>query len=432
MSVPSNSPLTPGPDVKFGLWAAPESPVTIEYSLVVIEEIRHDVAEGFQRLSRGGIEVGGVLYGTFEGSTVRVLAMRPISCEHARGPGFVFSDKDRMNLHEQLLRDKDDPHLQGLVSVGWFLSHTRTEIFLNESDQEIYSIFFPSPWQITMVVHPGRNNAMRAGFFVRGADGSVKTDASLLEFNFPDRLAAFLDRPGERGPRERGERRAPSFRRPEPMEMPVRERLEIRERAAAVDEIAVAAPSFGQPPAHPPSSRRKWLWLVGWAVLIVVAAVFGLRMWMANSTVEPISLSVVEHDGQLQIEWNRTAKPVTQAVSATLEIIDGANSQTISLSKAELAAGRFTYQRKSGDIEVRMTVQNASGVKMQEASRYLGRAPETPQSSQELTDLQKRRDELEAEVQRLRQENNDQAARIQQLERLLRVLQARLGIDSGK
>ena len=77
-------------DVKFATWNVAESPITIEYSLIVIEEIRHAVAEGFQRLSRGGIEVGGILYGTRDGRTVRVMAMRAIACEHARGPAPVF------------------------------------------------------------------------------------------------------------------------------------------------------------------------------------------------------------------------------------------------------------------------------------------------------------------------------------------------------
>src|SRR6204780_5764460 len=108
-------------EVKLASWNVAEIPISIEYSLVVIEEIRHAVAEGFQRLSRGGIEVGGILYGTRDGRTVRLLAMRPIACEHARGPGFLFSDKDRVALNEQLLRDKEDPQLEDLISVGWFL-----------------------------------------------------------------------------------------------------------------------------------------------------------------------------------------------------------------------------------------------------------------------------------------------------------------------
>ena len=75
---------------KFGTWTAPESPVDIEYSLVVIDEIRQAVTEGFQRLSRGGIEVGGVLYGSVEGRTVRIAALREIVSRTRRGPHFPF------------------------------------------------------------------------------------------------------------------------------------------------------------------------------------------------------------------------------------------------------------------------------------------------------------------------------------------------------
>src|SRR3984957_1870108 len=162
-------------ETKFGSWNVAESPIEIEYSLVLIEEIRHEVAEGFQRLSRGGIEVGGVLYGTRDGRTVRALAIRPIVCEHARGPAFVLSDKDKAALKEQLDQDRQDRRLEGWVPVGWYISHTRSEIALVDSDLEIYSTFFPAPWQVTLVIRPGRAGRMRAGFFVREADGTVKS-----------------------------------------------------------------------------------------------------------------------------------------------------------------------------------------------------------------------------------------------------------------
>src|SRR4029077_1292307 len=96
-------------DLTFGTWSAAASPVTIEYSLVVIEEIRHEVAEGFQKLSRGGIEVGGVMYGVRAGQTVRIMAIRPAACEHANGPAFRPSERDRAALHEQLRLDLADP-----------------------------------------------------------------------------------------------------------------------------------------------------------------------------------------------------------------------------------------------------------------------------------------------------------------------------------
>jgi len=425
-------------DVKFGSWSVTESPVMIEYSLVVIEEIRHEVAEGFQRLSRGGIEVGGVLYGTRDGRTVRVLAMRPIACEHARGPGFLFSDKDRVALNEQLAHDKEDPQLQDLISVGWFLSHTRSEIALTESDLEIFSIFFPAPWQVALVVRPGRGGSMRAGFFVREADGTVRGERSYLEFNFPDRLAGVIDRvvperppdrpTRERPPRENTERRVP----------PYRDRAESTGMTIAVAPARREAPVLAQPPdpgpqfLPPQPAKRKWPWLLAWALVLIAAIVFGLRYWMP-STPEPISLAVVERDGELQIEWNHAAKPVANAIRGSLQIMDGSESRTVALTPQGLASGKFTYQRKSGDVEVRMTVENAGGAKSQEASRFLGRppvaAPVAGVVSPDVAELQKRREELEAEVQRLRRENAAQSDKIQQLERTLRVLETRLNID---
>ncbi len=418
-------------DLKFGLWTVPESPVTIEYSLVVIEEIRREVAEGYQRLSRGGIEVGGALYGTRDGRTVRIMAMRPVACEHARGPGFIFSDRDRAALHEQLLRDQEDPHLEGLISVGWFLSHTRSEILLSETDQEIFSIFFPAPWQVTMVVRPGRGGSMRAGFFVRSEEGVVQAERSPQEFNFPDRLAGLPDRTPERPSRERerGLRNAhpaPSFYRAEAVApAPAPERPEM----PAAEEFEIPGPQLLRPP--PP--RRKWPVLLAWAAVVLVAAVLGVRFWMTGAPPEPIGLQVLEHDGQLQIQWNHAAKPVASATAGALEITDGTEPRTTKLTRQDLAAGQFTFLRKTGEVTVRMTVQNPNGGRTEEASRFLGPPPAPPQTPQESAEVQKERQDLEAEVQRLRQANGAQAARIQQLERTIRILSTRLGIvDPGK
>jgi len=411
-------------EMKFAAWNVAESPITIEYSLIVIEEIRHAVAEGFQRLSRGGIEVGGILYGTREGRTVRVLAMRPIACEHARGPAFLLSDKDRMALNEQLTADAEDPHLDGLISVGWFLSHTRSEITLSDSDLELYSIFFPAPWQVTLVVRPGRGSSMRAGFFVREGDGTVRSENSYLEFNFPDRLAGVLDRaPASRPERIPGERRLNVMPRSEAFQSSAGAVAAARHEAPP--EREVAPPSFGQPQFTQPSSpKKKWPWLVGWAALVILAAVFGLRYWMFRPAQEPISLGVIERDGQLRIEWNHSSRPVTAAVHGTLVINDGKDTQTFALSPRELTAGNYTYERKTGDVEVRMSVEDSDGGKVQEASRFLGQPPVKIDAG-ELTDLKKKREELEAEVARLTRENRGQEEKIQQLQRTVQIMQAR-------
>lgn len=163
---------------------------------------------------------------------------------------------------------------------------------------------------------------------------------------------------------------------------------------------------------------------MGWAVLVILAAVFGLRYWMLRPTQEPISLSVLEHDGQLRIEWNHAARPVTSAVHGTLVINDGRNTQTFALSPRDLTAGNYTYARKTGDVEIRMSVEDADGVKVQEASRFLGQAPVTVDPN-EMGDLKKKRDDLEAEVERLTRQNREQEDKIQQLQRTVQIMQAR-------
>ena len=409
-------------DVRFASWSAPESPVTIEYSLVVIEEIRQEVAEGFQRLSRGGVEVGGVLYGSREGRTVRILAMRPINCEHARGPAFLLSDTDRQALEDQLKHELEDPRLSGMICLGWFCSHTRSEIALPEADQQIYEAYFSAPWQVTLVIRPGRGGSMRAGFFVREHDGTVRCESSYLEFNFPDRLAGVLDRPA------RAER--PGSSRPHT--------VYFREGGPtpARRELTVAAPAPAMPapiegpkllPAPPP--RSKWPWLIGWGVVVVIGIIFGLRYFVVRPVSEPLSLSVAERNGQLQIAWNKLAKPVESATRGTLTITEGQNPLTFVLTPQALAQGTFNYERTTDDVEIQLTLDEPGGAKAEEATTFLGATPTKADSDTNVKAVEKERDELKQEVETLKRQNAEQTDRIQQLERNLKVLQSRLGIE---
>jgi proteasome lid subunit RPN8/RPN11 len=366
------------------------------------------------------MEVGGVLYGTRDGRTVTVLAMRPMACEHARGPAFLLSDQDRSILAEQLEHEGEDPRLEGLICVGWFLSHTRSEIMLSDSDLEIYRDCFGAPWQVTLVIRPGRGGSMRAGFFVREADGTVKSESSYLEFNFPDRLAGVLDR-------------SPRVERHTPERRSLGGHARAAEAAAAPvpfrRESPQSMPSLGAGPqllpAPPP--RSKWPWLVAWAVVVVTLAFFGVRAFVLSPRTDPIALSVLEHDGQLQIQWNHNARSVTGASGGTLDIADGKDTRHVPLSPQDLAKGGFTYQRNTGDVEVRMAVEDSQGKKIEERSQYLGSAP-TKIDSQEMRDLQQQKDALQAEVDQLRRANGAQAERIQELERAQKILETRLGI----
>ena len=219
-------------------------------------------------------------------------------------------------------------------------------------------------------------------------------------------------------------------------------------RAEATAPAALPVPSFGQPPQaeagapqFPDEATRKsrWMWLTLWAVLVLAAAGGAAYYWMPwplhwpQTARESLSLAVAEHEGQLAIQWNPAAKAVRTAARGSLEIIDGADTRTIALQPVELAAGRSTYVRKSGDVQVRMTLEDSDGGRTEEASRFLGRPPAAVVGKQDLLDLQKQRDDLQSEVSQLRRQNEEQATRIQTLDRTLRILQTRLGItDQGK
>lgn len=98
-----------------------------------------------------------------------------------------------------------------MVPVGWYHSHTRSDLRLSEEDLDLHREFFPKRWQVCLILRPERARPLRAGFFVREADGSLKTGPSRLEFT-PEashRFKGFVSRqalPAEPAPASGGDR----------------------------------------------------------------------------------------------------------------------------------------------------------------------------------------------------------------------------------
>ena len=405
-------------EAAFETWGVGDSPVAIEYSLVVLEEIRQQVSQGLLRFSRGGIEVGGVLYGVRDGRKIRIQAVRPIPCDHAAGPSFALSPDDRAQLETQLAEDAQDPHLQGLIRVGWFVSHTRGELTMTQADLEMFSTYFRDPWQVTLVIRPGRGSAMRAAFFVWEIDGTVRTDHSYKEFNFPDRLSGVIESPLRA---ERGEMRA-GFRNLPPLPTPLAPVERQRSAPLSVFEGSQYLPT------PMPVEHKRWPWFVGGLAVLAVLAVVGLRFFAQTTPPEALGLVMTEAQGQLQIEWNSTSRTVLRATKGRLNITDGTATEKIALTRGQLSEGHYLYTRKGGDVEVRMEVDGTAGA-LAESSRFLGRpvaaAPAPGGDSQQ---LETQRAALQAEVDRLKSQNSALNDRIQQLERTQRILEIRLGI----
>ena len=169
-------------DSGFRSWAVDGHAIQIEYAVPVMEEVCANAVDGLFRFRHGGMEVGGVLFGTAAGGRIRILTYRPLECEHALGPRFVLSARDRAVLKDLLHAPQREPELQELEPVGWYHSHTRSGVELSSHDLEIFDSYFPHPWQVALVIRPDNYGPARAGYFFREPDGTVHAEAAYEVF----------------------------------------------------------------------------------------------------------------------------------------------------------------------------------------------------------------------------------------------------------
>jgi hypothetical protein len=122
------------------VWAPPESPVRIEYSMEVLREAaRHE---------------RGLLYGIRDGATVRLVAAR----------------RDQANRDDRLAQ---------LDLLGIYALRARGEIFMTELDMEHLE---RTGGSLALLVA-----GIQAGFFVYEPDGVIQTIKSYQEFSLFDR-----------------------------------------------------------------------------------------------------------------------------------------------------------------------------------------------------------------------------------------------------
>lgn len=223
-------------------WSAPECRFTAAYLPRVLDDIRLAVIDAFFSLPRGGAEIGGILLGDFRKGEVRITGYAAIECEHAFGPSFTLSSRDQARLAEILAETRRSS--PGRPAVGWYHSHTRSEIFLSDADQEIHRRFFPEAWQAALVLRPHTFQPTRAGFFFREEDGSIRGDASYREFD----LDPLPPRPNGAVAEPASPPRAPA---------PRRESTRPKPASAAAAGLRPPASVEKPPPASPPAAAPR-------------------------------------------------------------------------------------------------------------------------------------------------------------------------------
>jgi proteasome lid subunit RPN8/RPN11 len=416
----------PENDGGFGFWNAQNSPVRIEYSIAALEKAAAEAVDGLYRFRHGGAEVGGVLYGTVVNGVMRIEAVRPLECEYAFGPRFVLSDRDKAKLVELTEAYEQDPELAGLYPVGWYHSHTRSEIELSPRDMEIYERFFPERWQVALVLRPEQYGPVRAGFFFRERNRYVRSDQTSHEFligmqrgqpEVVDGASAAV----EADPAPEAEvayEEDPEGGQPaEALEEPVREPVEqVQDESSSFGEPGPepepepetepeAAPPAGMldftPAFCAPESKRRlrWRWIAALA-LLAAASGAGVYYYLWTGASQPLSLMATDVGGQLLIEWDRTARPIRDARTAVLMIKDGDQLQRIPLDSDTLHGGSADYTRQSQIIDISLVLDEQGG-RARATLRFVGPPVKRNPSSEELQVLRER-DELKAEVEKLR------------------------------
>lgn len=168
-----------GADSTGYIWEDPGDSIMIQISLDVVERLGAAVEQGLGAGARG-TEVGGILLGRTLpgfGRAVLVEDFELTPCEHLRGASYTLSPKDRRILGSRLERRSPQS------VVGYFRSHTRPGMYLDQDDFAVFSQHFPEAWQVFLLVKPSKEGLATGGFFF-WEDGEVDRRSTYRQFPF--------------------------------------------------------------------------------------------------------------------------------------------------------------------------------------------------------------------------------------------------------
>ncbi len=309
-------------------WEDPQCPFRVEWAPDKLNKVRIAVVDAFYAVPRGGIEIGGLLLGRLAGKTLYIDDFAPVECEHLTGPSFALSDKDESALAAQLAA-------LSAPALGWYHSHTRSELALSAKDAELHDRFFSKPFQIAMVLRPSNSQSTRANYFFRSRGGAMLGGKEHFD------LQALKTKPTpitELAPvRPPPVTLAPPPSEPRPQTVPQPE----------------PEPVFLALPPIPPRGRGL-LWTALSLLLLVglAAGAFATKdRWLPKEQ-QPLKLRASDLDGKLIIRWD----PVREATSGELHIADGGKNTDVTLDATELRDGMYAYARQSASETVRLKI----------------------------------------------------------------------------
>ena len=332
----------------------------------LLEKIAHAVIDGYTASLHGGLEVGGLLFGHRDGAQVTAEKFRPLACDHSLGPRFLLSENDQRGLRELLEAPRIDPSLKGLEVVGWYCSHTRSELLLLDHELLLHDTYFAGQHQFILVFKPHDLYSVTAGIFSRNADRTIdpnhpSTILELLELRpFRNADQAFIS----------GECDLPAdCARPLPN---LKEHASLLSRGLSAlagqgfDEFARQPPALAHPrPLESDKPRSSWAWKGAVISAAIVLAGIGAWKYIQLAPHAPeLALNVRPYADNLLLSWkSNVAKPK----HARVDIVDGSSSEHLNLTDIFQQSGVLLLPRNTGNVRATLTIYTGNGALVRRA-----------------------------------------------------------------
>ena len=310
-------------------WSPDRSPYAIELKLELVSKMAGELAQA----ERLGVEVGGVLIGSFPDAHMPTLRIEDVDMipRHA-GDGTTF-----LLDPEQFARFSGvrwGVRASGSAPIGLFRSHLRGGALRPSlADRNLLSAEFKQAIYAALLIQ-GRS-PHGAAFFI-AANGQLSDEPAVREFRFNEsEFRALPEVQPESPPPGKGWRAA--FSRPK-----------LRLYAIIVALLLIGAAgcilllSFNRQQAVPPFARSGY----------------------------PMRLAVTGYDHLLRISWNHAARELDGSSGATLMINDGTSRRQIKLGLDELRLGSIEYDRSTPHVQVTMAVEKPGSPSHSESAEW--------------------------------------------------------------
>jgi len=138
------------------LWSVPDKPVSVRFSLDVVERLGQEIIEAFRSVTSRGSEIGGLLLGTTTHDSRPVVLVENyelVEIDYSRGPLYRLNDADRKRFDNAIERRAAGTS-RALSVLGFFRSNTRKGIVLDAEDISLLNQKFTDPLSTVLLVRP--------------------------------------------------------------------------------------------------------------------------------------------------------------------------------------------------------------------------------------------------------------------------------------